>query len=238
MLEFEPVILGENYERKTITDVDIKDWGWNITCDNGWSFMIQNDNPTNVTPAIGDTIIYYGKGLGYSVVGVQINSVLLYYKTQNYLEDERSKWIEETKKEYEEEDKKLMEKIKDRKPYVTADLSGFGGGYENCIQEMLFAGRNWLKENPGFEFSVKYYKHIHGISINESENKEKLDELEKLLDDASENQCSGMQHATIMASLAYIHKYGYEKWLSNFAPERLYTYPQELPLSTFGKNSI
>lgn len=92
----------------------------------------------------------------------------------------------------------------------TIDISGFGGPYEAGCQKMLINGLKFLKEHPNFDWSAyKEYRGVFGLTIAEgSEAKE--------LDDAicQGVEPSGAMHSAVISHLAYIHKHGYEGWLS------------------------
>lgn len=110
--------------------------------------------------------------------------------------------------------------------FETVDISGMGGGYERCCQQMLQAGVAFLKERPDFNFDYKSYKNIYGIAWSESEDAKALDAV---LLKAADNDMTGAMHQCVVRHLAYIHSHGYEKWLAAVPAERRYTYPHGLP---------
>lgn len=51
-----------------------------FTTNDRWSFFIQEEWP--IRPKVGDVVRFYGKGIGYSVRGVDINGISCFYKTE------------------------------------------------------------------------------------------------------------------------------------------------------------
>lgn len=91
-----------------------------------------------------------------------------------------------------------------------ANISGFGGAYEDQCQKMLQAGYSWLcEQNP--EIGLKGYvcKNAYGILVPGSP---KAEELSKAIVHAVDGDCSGAMHQAVMQHLLYIHKNGVERW--------------------------
>lgn len=105
----------------------------------------------------------------------------------------------------------------------TIDVSGFGGGYENCCQQMLKKGLEWLKKHPKFDFK-KGYKPTENPQIKE------LDEaMTKGLDP------TGAMYGAVLGHLKSIHECGYDAWIEYFrkdSPWRVFDYdgtPESCP---------
>lgn len=213
------------YITGTITEVDEKKDGYQITKEDGWSLWI--DKKYGVEPKVGDVIVTYGEPY-QTIQGIQINDTELFFKTKEQLDKELKEWIEKTRQQYLIEYKALMEKIKNEKPFKTIDISGMGGGYERTCQLMLKDGIKFIKNKPlSIWEGTHKFKNIYGILVTKSPELKKLEKLwEKKYD------YTGAMHQAVMEHLAYIHKYGYEKWLESF-PKRQYIYPTELPKPSF-----
>lgn len=147
------------------------------------------------------------------------------------MEQEFQDWRENTKKQYDKEYAELMDKIQNEEPFETVDISGMGSGYERTCQLMLKAGMKFLKKNPDFHFDYQGFKNVYGICFSDTPWAKDLD---KILQKASNNNCTGAMHQCVIGHLSYIHKYGYKKWLKEFSTRR-YVYPRELPNHNFGK---
>lgn len=108
----------------------------------------------------------------------------------------------------------------------TVDISGMGGGYELCCQTMLLRGMAFLAQNPDFTFDKAYseFKGIYGLCISQSEGAKTLDDVI-----TKGTGCTGAMHQAVVGHLSYIHKNGYEKWLSRFKdePGRIYEVDRE-----------
>jgi hypothetical protein len=113
----------------------------------------------------------------------------------------------------------------------TVDISGMGGGYELCCQTMLLRGIAFLAQNPDFTFDKAYsgFKGVYGLCMSKNENAKTLDEVI-----TKGTDCTGAMHQAVIGHLSYIHKNGYEKWLSNFEdePDRIY----EIDVETLENN--
>lgn len=224
MNEYEPLV-KEKYEKHVLTDVILRNKGYEIK-HGGWSFWVSHENnPNNIIPKIGDTAFFYGEGVGHTVLGLQINDNLVFFKTREEEERDRKTMI----KAWKERDKKkyinLMEKIKGESEFETVDVSGFGSGYERACQLMIQAGIKFLKDNE-FHFDYYTYKGVYGICVS---NAPWSKELDKALTEAVGGDCTGAMHQCVIGHLQYIHKHGYDKWLSSFPKERRYIYPHDLP---------
>lgn len=89
------------------------------------------------------------------------------------------------------------------------EISGFGGGYEQCCQDMLEAGCKWLQERQPTDLAGHSYENITGIFVADSDDAKAL---EKVILDASKGEATGAMHHTVMARLFYINKNGWAKY--------------------------
>jgi len=229
-MKYEPLV-KDNYETHILDDVKLQDDGTIELRYNGCvCFYIGADkNPHKILPKIGDTALFYGRGLGYPVAGVQINDKLIFYKNQEERDLERKNWIEKTNKRYREDHANLIEQIKDEPEFETISLSGFGSGYERVCQLMLRAGIKHLDENE-FHFDYTTIKGVYGICFSDAPWSKELD---KVLLAAAGGDCTGAMHQCVIGHLQQIKEHGYDWWLNHFPKERRFTYPHELPAPSF-----
>lgn len=110
-------------------------------------------------------------------------------------------------------DNLLEETLKE--PYITVNISGFGGEYEEECQKMLKAGMDVLE---GLPFDI--------------DNGSFMDIIEEVLLDTSPD-CTGAMMGATKGHIWYIYNHSYEEWLSNFGDDRKYLYPDELPPPKF-----
>lgn len=87
------------------------------------------------------------------------------------------------------------------------EISGFGGGYESCCQDMLEAGVKWLAERPDANLEGHSFKGIYGIMVPDSDDAKELD---KVVIDASGGEASGAMHHAVMSRLFFISKNGWD----------------------------
>lgn len=90
------------------------------------------------------------------------------------------------------------------------EISGFGGGYENCCQDMLEAGMNWLTSRPDANLEGHSFKGIYGLMVPDSDDAKELD---KVVIDASGGEASGAMHHAVMGRLFWISKNGWDKYV-------------------------
>ena len=223
-------VIDEKFQRSKIKEVTRTKGGYDIQKEDGWSLFISDEkNKMKVMPRPGDEIITYGDGIGQVILGVQINSALVFFEDRAEKERQKNIWREETNKRYAEEYAKLMKEIKDEEPFETINVSGMGGGYERACQLMIQAGVKFLDENE-FHFDYKTLKGVYGIAFSDAPWSK---DLEKVLLDAVGGDCTGAMHQCVIGHLQYIHKENYEAWLSQVPEERRYMYPSELPPPAF-----
>lgn len=206
-----------------------KDGGFHITGEDGWSLWLDAQQAKAITPKVGMAMERYG-GIGHVIRGVCLDGVTMFFRGELQIKREHEKWVADRREGYRKDYAELMQKIKGEPTRKTADISGMGGGYERACQLMLFAGLEFLKGQPGFIWDYKEYKGVYGIAWSDSPQAKALDaEMMKAVD----NDCSGAMHQAVINHLRFIHKNGFEKWLADMRPERLYTYPADLPAPTF-----
>lgn len=86
------------------------------------------------------------------------------------------------------------------------EISGFGGGYEECCQDMLEAGCKWLDERGDTDLQGHVYKGVYGIFVPDSDDAKAL---EKVVIDASKGEATGAMHQAVMSRLFFIGKNGW-----------------------------
>ena len=89
------------------------------------------------------------------------------------------------------------------------EISGFGGGYEECCQDMLEAGVNWLVEHPKPDLQGHGYKNVYGIFEPDSEDAKAL---EVAILKASKGEATGAMHQAVMQRLFFIGEHGWERY--------------------------
>lgn len=89
------------------------------------------------------------------------------------------------------------------------EISGFGGSYEETCQNMLDAGVHWILANKDADVTIRTAEGVTGLIMFESE---KAKELEKVLLEACNNDCTGAMMQTVVERLAYINTHGWEQY--------------------------
>lgn len=108
----------------------------------------------------------------------------------------------------------------------TYSISGFGGGYEDLCQKMLWRGVAHLEEHkPPLEMwkGAKTYNNVYGVLITEGDDLKALEEA--II--KPEEDVTGAMHQAVMGHLFFIHQHGLDKWreeLSKVRPEGPFTW--------------
>lgn len=102
------------------------------------------------------------------------------------------------------------------------EISGFGGGYEKCCQDMLEAGVKWLDEHPDCDLKLSHYKNIYGLLNEESADAKALGEV--VIDASREApgkpaEATGAMHHTVMSRLFFIRTHGWDKYCAELRGE-------------------
>lgn len=106
---------------------------------------------------------------------------------------------------------------------ATVNISGFGAGYEDACQRMLWKGVAYLAEvQPPVDIwdGAKQSANIIGVMSTEGAG---LKALEAAVTQG-EPDITGAMHQAVMNHLAYIHRNGVDGWLnevSQQAPQRV-----------------
>lgn len=189
------------FEIKTVTKVS--EGGW-FECDDGWSFGVKDDSP--IKPKVGMEARFYGKGVGYTIRGLFLDGVEVYYKTI----DEQRAEDEKRHEEYlAEKVRKLLEPI-NPEPQIEGfewtddmrEISGFHAGYERACRKMVSQGCKWWSEHPEAKPDVKASPQIFGVATTDNNAAKKL---EKAMMKGVEDCSGAMHHASLN------HIYGWKR---------------------------
>lgn len=96
--------------------------------------------------------------------------------------------------------------------FLTVEISGMGGSYEDSCQKMLYAGIKHMKKNAPFEFAIE----DNYIDYED----EKMKELEKAMLSVCDD-CTGAMFHCVASHLHSINEYGKTAWRYKFPYERL-----------------
>jgi hypothetical protein len=90
------------------------------------------------------------------------------------------------------------------------EISGFGGGYEDCCQRMLEAGVKWLDEHAKPNLQAHGLKNVYGIFVTDSDDAKALEEA--VMAAVKGEGATGAMHHAVMSRLFYIAKNGWDKY--------------------------
>jgi len=217
---------GNHLEITTIEAVKTYKDGYEITQTR--SLCCWLDKKYGIVPKKGNTIAIrtHGESGWGQIMGIQINDKVAFDKTNADMEKEHKLFCENFHRDEWESYYKTLEQIKGEEPFETVDISGMSGGYEVACQRMLRAGINYLKDKPEFHFDYEGFERVYGVCFTETPWGKDLD---KVLMEAVNNDCTGAMHQCVIGHLNQIHKHGVEWWLKQFPTERRYTFPTGLP---------
>lgn len=122
----------------------------------------------------------------------------------------------------------------------TWDITGFGGGYEETCQTMLWNAVRFVSEkdclgrNIDREVKSEQSPQIYGIAINKGKYGKEFDKaMMKGIEDAT-----GAMHHCATNHALYIQKHGYKKWFEEIKKHRkdeqfyVFNYPHKFELVT------
>ena len=90
------------------------------------------------------------------------------------------------------------------------EISGFGGGYEKCCQDMLEAGVLWMTgQDKAPDLHGHTFKNIYGLFKADSDDAKAM---EKVVLDAAGGDATGAMHHAVMSRLFYINQHGWDRY--------------------------
>lgn len=92
-----------------------------------------------------------------------------------------------------------------------AEISGFGGGYEQGCRDMVVAGLEWLDERPGADPQFHGYKNVYGIIMEDNQDAKDLTAAMIAVCDG----CTGAMHQATVSHVLWIRKHGWEKYVQD-----------------------
>ncbi len=116
----------KSFEESVIASVDSCDGGWSILRDDGWSFFVKEKH--GVTPMEGMTARFYGKGIGFSVRGLYLDGVKVFYRSEKEQEEQHYNEM------YGADAKEWLARWDSGKTVWSIEMGGMGPRYEQAIQ--------------------------------------------------------------------------------------------------------
>ena len=113
------------FEETKITNVSEDSNGWAIGQSDGWSLWVPPTSP--VVPKVGMTARLYGRGIGFTVRGLFLDGIKVYYRTE--AEDEEKREIEI----YGIDAHDWLNRWDEGKTCWSIEMGGLGPGYEQAI---------------------------------------------------------------------------------------------------------
>lgn len=90
------------------------------------------------------------------------------------------------------------------------EISGFGGSYEKACRDMVSVGMTWLEEHKGANPTFKQFENIFGITAGENED---MEAMQKVMNEAVGNGCSGAMLQATTNHVLYAYKNGWDKYI-------------------------
>lgn len=101
---------------------------WSITDSEGWSFFVPKESP--VEPRVGMLARFYGRGLGFTVRGLTLDGVEVFYRTAAQQEEHAAIQM------YGKDAADWLARWDRGDSVWSVEMGGLGPGYEQCIQAM------------------------------------------------------------------------------------------------------
>ncbi len=98
-----------------------------------------------------------------------------------------------------------------------AEISGFGGDYEQACRNMLAAGLEWLDAHPNADLRFRHVPQVFGIVLPTTSDTKALSEaVSKAIPG-----CSGAMHHAVINHLMFIKGNGWDKYCEEMSkPEQ------------------
>ena len=101
-----------------------------------------------------------------------------------------------------------------------AEISGFGGGYEDTCRRMVVAGLEWLGAHPDADPQFHGYKNVYGLCMEDNEDAKALT---KAMTAPPNNDCTGAMHQATVSHALWIHRHSWQEYVDYM---RSHTRPQ------------
>lgn len=99
-----------------------------------------------------------------------------------------------------------------------AEISGFGGTYEEMCQKMVIAGLEWLDSNPIADPLFSGYKNVFGL-VNEDNADAKA--LSKAVIEPAKDFATGAMHHAAIATIMWIRAHSWDEYVKEMSKERV-----------------
>lgn len=90
------------------------------------------------------------------------------------------------------------------------EISGFGGGYEECCRAMLAAGLEWLDDHPDAQPRFHGYKGVYGVLSDDNDDAKALSEAVVA---GADGDCTGAMHQAVVSHCLYVKANGWEAYV-------------------------
>lgn len=99
-----------------------------------------------------------------------------------------------------------------------AEISGFGGSYEEACRKMVIAGLEFLDKNPEMDPKFSVYENVHGIINEKNEDAKKLT---KAMSDAIAGECTGIMMQACVFHVFHIKQYGWPEYVKKMEDKKV-----------------
>ena len=107
---------------------------------------------------------------------------------------------------------------------ITAEISGFGGGYEIACQPMLKQGVDYLTDHPNLDPQFHGFKGLFGICMEDNADAKAL--TKAVLFEVPGGP-TGAMHQAVIGHLMRISQVGWDRWLQQLGRSRQIEIPFE-----------
>lgn len=90
-----------------------------------------------------------------------------------------------------------------------AEISGFGGSYEEACRRMVKAGMEWFDKHPQANPQFGGYEGIYGVISVDNEDAKNLSKAVT----TSVDDCTGAMHQATIGHILQIHKVGWDAYV-------------------------
>jgi hypothetical protein len=87
------------------------------------------------------------------------------------------------------------------------EISGLGGGYEDCCRRMVKAGCEWFDAHPNADPKFKRFKNVYGICIEDNDDAKSLTEA---VIAAANGDATGAMHQATIGHVFAVRRLGWD----------------------------
>lgn len=104
------------------------------------------------------------------------------------------------------------------------EISGFGGGYEQCCRDMVLAGIAWMDAHPDSDPKFHGFRDVYGVILEDNEDARGLAEA---VIAAAKGEATGAQHHACIGHVLAYRRLGWDRYCARLRERETSTEGEE-----------